>query len=60
MTQGVRVPTRASECGAVRAYDAGCNVTKCPIVIMTEGVPGRLDPKTKSYAWRYKAALLGP
>jgi hypothetical protein len=26
---------------------------------MIEGVPGHLDPKTKGYVWRYKAALLG-
>jgi hypothetical protein len=44
----------------VRAYDAGCKVTKCPIVIIIEGVPERLDRKTKSYAWSYKTALLGP
>jgi hypothetical protein len=43
----------------VRAYDAGCKVTKGPIAIMIEGVPGHLDHKTKSYALRYKAALLG-
>jgi hypothetical protein len=44
----------------VRAYDAGCKVTKCPIAIMIEGMPGRLDRKTRSYVWRYMAALLGP